>query len=85
MAMAHGDRNNGTGVIAAAAAADKASIVRSVAPVAIHNNGFDNLVINSVGIEKHAIDIVPNGESAAGAADLQEDIISNSLNMLYQF
>ena len=36
-----------------------------------HNNGFDNLVINSVALEKHAIDVVPNGDTAAAASDLQ--------------
>ena len=96
--------------------------LRSVAAVAgTYNNGFDNLVINSAALEKHAIDVVtPNGDAAAAASDLQgrtlsakwnlslvflqqpsfqcqlkfhrklsidsqEDIISNSLNMLYQF
>ena len=45
---------------------------RSVAAVAgTPNNGFDNLVINSVALEKHAIDVVPNGDTAAAAADLQ--------------
>ena len=46
--------------------------LRSVAAVAgTHNNGFDNLVINSVALEKHAIDVVPNGDTAAAASDLQ--------------
>ena len=47
--------------------------LRSVAAVAgTYNNGFDNLVINSAALEKHAIDVVtPNGDTAAAASDLQ--------------
>ena len=77
MPVAHSDRNNGIALIAAA---DKVRSVAAVAAAAAghaHNNGFDNLVsLNSaaaaVALEKHAIDVVPNGDTAAAAAaDLQ--------------
>ena len=93
MAVAHAE----TQVVAAAAKAVRVAAVMNSSSTTSSSNSnssdYDNLVIDPVVLEKHAINVVPaNGIGVDGTtagpndnSDLQEDIISNSLNMLYQF
>jgi hypothetical protein len=75
VSMSHADTAHAAAMAAARAAARAAAAGSAAAAAA----AYENLVIDPVALEKHAIDVVPNGDMHT------EDIISNSLNMLYQF
>ena len=68
-----------TKILATTAVAGRPTHVVSAA-----GDTYESLVIDSVALDKHSIE----RQTLAGVGadgDLQEDIISNSLNVLYQF
>ncbi len=83
LALQHGE----TQVVAAAAKAVRAAAVAAAAA----GGAYENLVIDSAALEKHAVDVAPAASAAAApsngveASEVPEsDLISNSLNMIYQ-